>query len=212
MHHWQAIIEIALQAVTILVLLITWSAIRRQADASEKQARASESQASAADKLTKATEQQIKASEEQAKATREQVDVAKRQITESLRPILTFPTMPRTIPATQAMASADVIKVQNTGVGTALDVWWSYGKFGTASSVLQPKRVGSGILPPMREDSFEILDSRAASTEGIVIAYRSLGGIDCVSTLRWDGYAWVPDYIPDARDWTHSLLGKKLGP
>jgi hypothetical protein len=208
MHHWKAIVEIALQVVTILVLLITWLAIRRQADASEKQARASEAQATAADKLTKATEQQIKASEEQAKATREQVDVAKRQITESLRPILVW-TASQTIP--NPNGSLVSMEIQNLGAGTALNAWWSYGNFGDPSMTLERHRVQGGIIPPMRPGRFQVKDS-LATQKGIVIVYSSLSGMDSATTLRWDGREWVPDYIPDAGEWTKSLLGKPLGP
>lgn len=55
-------IEIALQAVTIVVLLITWWALARQARAAEE--------------LTKATSLQIKTGQEQARAAKEQVEVA----------------------------------------------------------------------------------------------------------------------------------------
>lgn len=206
MAHWAAIrdgIGMVLQALTIIVLLITWWAIRRQARAADQQARA-------ADELAKATCQQIQMAEEQARTIREQVEVAKRQITESLRPILTLPTMPRPMPSTQTMASSDVIKVQNTGVGTAFYVWWSYGEVGTPANVIQRRRVGNGILPPMRESTFEVMDSRA-STEGIVIVCTALDGSDSATTLKWNGNAWVPDYVPNVNDWSHTLLGVLIG-
>jgi hypothetical protein len=199
MNHWQFtkdVIEIALQALTIIVLAITLWAVVRQARAAEK--------------LTKATDQQIKTGEEQAKAAREQVEVARRQITESLRPILICDVSPPFSKA-DGFGSVQDVKVQNNGAGTALDVWWSYGKFGDPPAILDHYRVQSGILPPMSSATFQVRESLAV-TKGIVIIYTSLSGIDSVSTLYWEGNDWVPQYIPDAGVWTRTLLGKRLGP
>jgi hypothetical protein len=75
---------------------------------------------------------------------------------------------------------------------------------------MEHNRVQSGILPPMRSVTFQVRESLAV-TKGFVIIYTSLAGIDSVSALHRDGNAWVPDYVPDADDWTHTLLGKRLG-
>jgi hypothetical protein len=102
MKEW---IEIALQAVTIVVLLITWWAVARRARAAEE--------------LTKATRLQIKTGQEQAQAAKEQVEVARRHMTESLRPILICKAPP---PIQIAGGSVQDIEVQNEGAGVALDV------------------------------------------------------------------------------------------
>lgn len=192
--HTKELIEVALQCVTIIVLGVTWWAVRRQARAAEK--------------LIQATEQQIETGQEQAKAAKEQVEVARRQITEALRPILTSRVMQTVQTATGSLLD---IEVQNNGAGTALDVWWSYGDYGAHHMTLQRHRIQSGIIPPTRGASFRVEEARVVH-EGIVIAYESLAGISSASTLKWEGNAWVPAYIPDASEWTRSLLGKLIGP
>jgi hypothetical protein len=196
MHHWQVtkyVIEIALQALTIIVLAFTLWAIVRQARAAEK--------------LTKATDQQIKTGEEQAKAAREQVDVAKRQIAESLRPILTL----------RASALASTIdgfppvtdfEVQNEGAGAALNVWWSCGKYGDDFMLIQQRPLQNGIIPSSRGATFSVRDSEAVQRQ-VVIVYTSLAGIHSATTLRWDGREWVPGYIADAAKWASTLPGRK---
>jgi hypothetical protein len=200
MVHWNLIkdvIEVALQVATIIVLGITWRAVRRQA--------------SAAEELTTATRQQIKTGQEQAAAAREQVEVARRQITESLRPILicTLHAPVRVIGG--GGDSVQDIEVQNNGAGIALDVWWSYGKPGDPPTVVSRRRVQSGIIPPTRGGMFRASEARAVH-ERIMIVYESLAGVVSASTLQWDGNYWVPDYIPDVTEWAQTLLGKPLGP
>lgn len=194
MHEWKEPIEIALQVVTIIVLVVTWWAIRRQAVASEK--------------LIQATQQQIETGREQANAAREQVEVARRQITESLRPILICQ-----IGHLYKTGNGDTmdIDVENSGAGTALYAWWSYGKFGDSHMVLQRHRIQSGIIPATREARFRV-DPVRAKNEGIVLAYKSLSGIDSASTLKWEANGWVPDYIPDVSDWAKTLIGRLVGP
>jgi hypothetical protein len=188
-------IEIVLQAVTIIVLLITWRAIVRQARAAEE--------------LIRATKQQIQTGQEQAEAAKQQVEVARRQITESLRPILICK-----VPPSIQMAGGSVqdIEVQNEGAGVALDVWWAYGKPGDPSSTIaQRNYVQNGIIPPHTGRSFRTREARAVQ-EHIVIVYESLSGITSASTLHWNGHHWIHGYQPDVSDWAKSLLGKVLGP
>ncbi|MHB1936424.1 MAG: hypothetical protein ACYCOR_07545 [Acidobacteriaceae bacterium] len=188
-------IEIALQSLTIIVLLITWRAIARQACAAEK--------------LTKATSLQIKTGQEQAQAAKEQVEVARRQITESLRPILTCKVPP---PIQTAGGSVQDVEVQNEGAGTALDIWWAYGKPGDPSTVIsQRNHVQNGIIPPHIGRSFRAQESRAVR-EDLMIVYESLSGITSASTVHWNGNYWVHGYQPDVSEWAKSLLGKVLGP
>lgn len=185
-----------LQAVTIVVLLITWWAIARQARAAEE--------------LTKATKLQITTGQEQAQAAKEQVEVARRQITESLRPILIC----KIPPPIQAAGGGGVqdVEVQNEGAGVALDVWWAYGKPGDPSSTIaQRNYVQNGIIPPHTGRSFRTREARAVQ-EDIVIVYESLSGITSASTLHWKGNQWIHGYQPDVSDWAKSLLGTVLGP
>jgi hypothetical protein len=189
------VIEIALQAVTIVVLLITWRAIARQACAAEE--------------LTRATSQQIKTGQEQAQVAKEQVEVARRQITESLRPLLTCKVPP---PTQAPSGSLQDVEVQNEGAGTALDVWWAYGKFGDLSTVISQRNyVQNGIIPPHAGRSFRAQESRAVQ-EGLIIVYDSLSGITSASTLQWNRNHWTHGYLPDVSNWARSLLGKVLGP
>jgi hypothetical protein len=189
------VIEITLQAVTIIVLLITWRAIARQACAAEE--------------LTKATSLQIKTGQEQAQAAKEQVEVARRQITESLRPILICEVPP---PTQEAGGSVQEVEVQNEGAGVALDVWWAYGKPGDPSTVIpQRNYVQNGIIPPQTGRSFRAQESRAVQGD-LMIVYESLSGITLASTLHWNGNHWIHGYQPDVSDWAKSLLGKVLGP
>jgi hypothetical protein len=189
------VIEIALQAVTIIVLLVTWRAIVRQARAAEE--------------LTKATGVQIKTAQEQAQAAKEQVEVARRQITESLRPILICTAR---LPIQSVGGSVQEVEVQNEGAGVALDVWWAYGKPGDRSSTIaQRNYVQNGIIPPHTGRSFRTREASAVQ-EDIVIVYESLAGITSASTLHWNRSYWVHGYQPDVSDWAKSLLGTVLGP
>jgi hypothetical protein len=192
-------IETALQVVTILVLAFTWRAAL-------KQARAAGKQADAAERLITATEQQIKTSTEQAAAAKDQVALAKRQITESLRPILTCRAGTPT--AGLSGVSGIEVSVKNEGAGTALDVWWAYGKPGMEPA--QRNSVREGIVPPQIERSFRVKDSRAVA-EGLMVVYESLSGIASASSLEWTGDDWKLQYHPDITEWARSLLGRALG-
>jgi len=153
-----AAIGAVLTFVTIVVLVITWRAVKRQAIASEK--------------LTEATERQIATSTEQAKAAREQVEVARRQITESLRPILVA-----RLGGTSEINTGEIVqqvKIKNEGAGVALDVWWTHGK--PNHQAYSRRRIDVGILPPGMKCTITV-NKRKAIAEGFVIIYRSLSGI-----------------------------------
>jgi hypothetical protein len=180
-----------LSLVTIVVLIFTWIAAWKQAEAAKK--------------LTEATQQQIQTGKEQAAAAKEQVNAAKRQITESLRPILTGEI---THTSNTANGSVCSVKMKNEGAGVALDVWWAYGRPGQIPT--KRTKVGVGIIVPGSENSFSARESMMVST-GLLIVYESLSGLVSGTGINWTGEDYVLTYFSDIGEWAATLLGKKFG-
>lgn len=171
-----------LTVVTILVLVITWRAVKRQALASEK--------------LIESTTYQISTSMDQAKAAREQVEVARRQITESLRPILLA-----RIGLRDTNNKGEIIlhlTVKNEGAGAALDAWWTYGKPNQHPYAGHKHgRLGLGILAPGIECNISVEDKQAFAY-GVLIVYRSLSGILSATEIERESVEGKNIYHPDA--------------
>lgn len=181
-----------LSVTTIVVLVFTWRAALKQARAAEK--------------LTVATDQQIKTGADQAEAAKAQVEVARRQITESLRPILLGSVVQSRNAPNGSFCN---VTIKNDGAGVALDVWWTYGKPGCEPS--PQTTVGYGIMASGVEHMFEVDEARA-STEGVLILYRSLSGGD-LGTGFYRNHAnnYIPQYFPDLSEWCRTLLGRVVG-
>jgi hypothetical protein len=159
------VIAQGLQVTTIVVLIFTWRAALKQAWAAEQ--------------LTKATDQQIKMTADQANAAPEQVEVARRQIAESLRPILVA-----RLGSYGAATPNRFVSIKNEGTGTALNVWWAYGKPTTRPLVAHSESmVGVGILAPWMEHSIAA-DEGQRSASGISIVYRSFSGVMSVTHIE----------------------------
>ena len=189
----QFAVETGLQLMTIVVLVFTCIAAFKQAKAARM--------------LTVATELQIKTSTEQAEAAKQQVVVAKRQITESLRPILTVKII-----HIEKLADGSeelIMKAMNEGAGTALDVWWTYGKPGIDPD--ERHYVQDGMIPPRVERFFWVHAARAVH-EGVLVVYESLSGITSGTGTEWTGGDAVLRYYPEIDDWAKSLLGRVLRP
>jgi hypothetical protein len=154
-------INIALQVVTIAVLIFTCLAAFRQA--------------TAATRLIEATNQQIKTSENLALAARSQNEIALRQIEEAVRPILIF---------TWEWANTYIRfpKVRNDGSGPALDCRWYYGQIATTFPREQPmpaQVIGSD------HDALLEIDAEKAKNQGVTVVYRSLGGKQYATEVLW---------------------------
>lgn len=196
-HFWIATV---LTLITIIVLCVTCGAAIMQARA--------------ANKLTEATDRQIQTSQEQAQAAREQVEVARRQITESLRPIIssiqTGP-MPQ-LGSTRPVSALDDVLIENEGAGPALDVWWQYGSLCSNTSGAQRYRIASDVIAPKAKRNLRIESVQAMNAKGILIVYKSLGGIVCATEVRWEGPHQRLTYHPDVTDWAAKQTSPLLAP
>jgi len=172
-----------LSVATIIVLSFTWWAVRKQARA--------------ADQLTEATKKQIQANEASAQAAREQVEVARRQIAESLRPILTF--------STGLLAGEG--KFKNEGGGAALDVWWTYGRWGERIS--ERLELGQRFAPPSGELRLDF-DKRKMEAKGLILVYRSLAGITSATQVTGSWAKPQSDYFPDVTEWEQKVTARLL--
>jgi hypothetical protein len=201
-----ALLMAALTVVTIVVLCVTWGAIKRGALASESQAEAARALTLLAREQTEVAKQQTEAIAKQAMSVTEQVAVARRQITETVRPILTVRLVHR-IQMTPETFDLN-LKVTNEGAGVALDVWWMFGKPGIEPH--QRNRVQEGIIPPGVERFLQVPEPLAAQ-EGVLIVYESLAGITSGTRFEWKGQDAAVIYYPEIDDWAKSLLGRVLG-
>lgn len=90
------------------------------------------------------------------------------------------------MPAGQPNARTEVVQAENIGAGIAVEVWSSCRKVGASHMELERHRMQSGIIFPTAIGTFCVSGS-GASTERIVIVYRSLAGIYSAGDLCRDG-------------------------
>lgn len=159
--------------------------------------RAAFKQAKAAEQLTESTKLQIKASEASALAAGEQVEVARRQITESLRPILTF----------SVGQLAGNGQVKNEGCGAALDVWWTYGRWG--GKISERFELGRRIAPPGGDLNFKF-DKQKLESIGLLIVYRSLAGVASATSVTGTWTSPQLEYYPDVTEWEQKVTAQLL--
>lgn len=152
-------IQIALNIITIVVLVYTWRAAAAQAKAAKSQADASE-------KLIQVTNAQRLAAERSVEASKDQSALIKAQLEESLRPILVYQEGP-------GISSNMSCTVINQGKGAALDVTWWYGWAGIHPRFDQP--ISSNMIGSDHSAQI-VVNQDQVRTEQLTIQYRSTDG------------------------------------
>lgn len=161
----------ALSLATLVVLVYTWRAAKRQAEAAEK--------------LTEATQKQIEASHVQAEAAREQQRLTRRQLEEALRPVLLL------VSGGSGGPIRDTV-LKNQGAGPALDVVWFYGTL----QAKEPREFDHTILGAKQEVTIQYEWGKAAK-QGMGFVYKSLTGSANATLIDWKNGSMHTIYLPN---------------
>ena len=222
-----ALVGLVLSAVTIFVLIITWKAIKaqanaanalidvakEQADAAKKQTEVGEQQRLASERASLAAEKQVeaaiassavaeaqrKATEEAARAGRVQSELTRHQILAQLRPVLAFASKPN-----PAMGDSTMTAIENHGEGIALNVTVQLDRPKThPRDRMQFIHVEVNVLGPNK--NARIYYSYQDAAEGTIYArYDSLDGRHFVTTAVVNGQSFKdqkPFEVNDKGGW-----------
>jgi hypothetical protein len=200
LESFAALVGVTLSALTIIVLIVTWRAIKAQADAakaltdvakkqtdlaeqqrvvSERATLAAEKQAEAAIASSAVSEAQRKATEDAARAERVHSELTRHQILSQLRPVLVFGNKPHA-----TMGGSTITFVENHGEGIALNIRVQIIQ--RAKEPLRDVHVGVNVLGPNKSAEF-LYDYRNTVDGRIQARYDSFDGRHFVTAATVTG-------------------------
>jgi hypothetical protein len=193
-----ALVGAILSVVTIFVLIVTWRAIKAQADAANALTDVANKQLVAAVASSAVADAQRKATEDAANAERAHSELTRHQILAQLRPVLVFG-----IKLHPTMGGSIITFVENHGEGIALNIRVQIVQR-TTKEPWKEVQVGVNVLGPNKNAEFSY-DHRNTVDGRIQARYDSLDGRHFETTATVNGQNFMeqkPFEVDERGGWT----------